>query len=124
MTTDHRPPTMDDRRPITHYALRITHYVLRFTHYVLRITFYVLHTRGIINVAVIEVNHLAMTYRAPVRAAGLHAALAAPFHRTYRQVQAVRGISFQLAAGQLVGFIGPNGAGYTTTLKLLSGVLH
>jgi ABC-type uncharacterized transport system ATPase subunit len=77
-----------------------------------------------IRVAAVEVNELAMTYRVPVREAGLRAALASLVRRTYREVEAVRGISFELAEGQLVGFIGPNGAGKTTTLKLLSGVLH
>ncbi|MGH2368564.1 MAG: ATP-binding cassette domain-containing protein, partial [Chloroflexota bacterium] len=65
-----------------------------------------------------------MTYRAPVREAGLRAALGALFRRRYRQVAAVQSVSFQVALGEVVGFIGPNGAGKTTTLKMLSGVLH
>jgi ABC-2 type transport system ATP-binding protein len=44
-------------------------------------------------------------------------------HRTYRAVPALRGISFQLAAGELVGYIGPNGAGKSTTVKVLAGIL-
>lgn len=39
-------------------------------------------------------------------------------------VEAVKGISFDIAAGQRVAFIGPNGAGKSTTLKMLSGILH
>ncbi len=39
-------------------------------------------------------------------------------------VKAVDGISFEIAAGERVGFLGPNGAGKTTTLKVLSGLLY
>jgi ABC-2 type transport system ATP-binding protein len=39
-------------------------------------------------------------------------------------VKAVDDVSFQSAAGEVVGFLGPNGAGKTTTLKVLSGLLH
>lgn len=40
-----------------------------------------------------------------------------------REVHAVRNVSFDIAAGETVGFLGPNGAGKTTTLKMLSGLL-
>jgi ABC-2 type transport system ATP-binding protein len=39
-------------------------------------------------------------------------------------VEAVRGISFQMEAGELLGFIGPNGAGKSTTIKMLTGILY
>jgi ABC-2 type transport system ATP-binding protein len=65
-----------------------------------------------------------MTYRAPVREAGLRAALRSVVHREHREIEAVAELSFDLRAGEVVGFIGPNGAGKTTTLKILSGVLH
>jgi ABC-2 type transport system ATP-binding protein len=41
-----------------------------------------------------------------------------------QEVQAVDGLTFDLAPGEIVGFLGPNGAGKTTTLKMLSGLLH
>jgi ABC-2 type transport system ATP-binding protein len=49
--------------------------------------------------------------------------------RTYagssgRPVTAVDGLSFQLAAGEIVGLIGPNGAGKTTTLRSIAGILR
>ncbi|MFZ5815823.1 MAG: ABC transporter ATP-binding protein [Bacillota bacterium] len=74
--------------------------------------------------AVVEVENLAITYRVPVRESGLRAAFGSLFHRRFQLVQAVRGISFDLAPGEVVGFIGPNGAGKTSTLKMLSGLLH
>jgi ABC-2 type transport system ATP-binding protein len=39
------------------------------------------------------------------------------------EVTAVDEISFQVAAGEFVGYAGPNGAGKSTTVKMLSGVL-
>jgi ABC-type uncharacterized transport system ATPase subunit len=72
----------------------------------------------------VEACGLTMTYRAPVREAGLKAAVGSIFRREYREVAAVRALSFAVAPGEVVGFIGPNGAGKTSTLKMLSGVLH
>lgn len=44
--------------------------------------------------------------------------------KTYNgTVKAVDNVSFTVGKGELVGFIGPNGSGKTTTIKLLSGVL-
>ena len=40
----------------------------------------------------------------------------------YGQIEAVRGISFDVDAGQVVTLIGSNGAGKTTTLRTLSGL--
>ncbi|MFI6831311.1 ATP-binding cassette domain-containing protein [Kribbella sp. NPDC050241] len=70
------------------------------------------------------VERLGMRYRAPVRAAGLRAALRSVVRREYREIDAVTDLTFGLAAGEVVGFLGPNGAGKTTTMKILAGILH
>jgi ABC-type uncharacterized transport system ATPase subunit len=75
-------------------------------------------------VTMIHVEGLTMSYRAPVREAGLKAAALSLVRREFREVKAVQDISFILNSGEVVGFIGPNGAGKTTTLKMLSGILH
>jgi len=41
-----------------------------------------------------------------------------------RRVEAVRGISFEVRAGESFGFLGPNGAGKTTTIKILMGLMR
>jgi branched-chain amino acid transport system ATP-binding protein len=43
-------------------------------------------------------------------------------HVSYGQVEAVRGVSLSLEAGQIVSVIGPNGAGKTTMLSALMGL--
>src|ERR1700747_1991500 len=37
----------------------------------------------------------------------------------FGEVQAVRGVDFEVASGEVFGFLGPNGAGKTTTIHML-----
>jgi ABC-2 type transport system ATP-binding protein len=39
--------------------------------------------------------------------------------KSFGEVEAVRGVSFEVAAGEIFGFLGPNGAGKTTTINML-----
>src|SRR6188508_975309 len=41
--------------------------------------------------------------------------------RSYGALEAVRGISFEVARGEVFGLLGPNGAGKTTTVEILEG---
>jgi ABC-2 type transport system ATP-binding protein len=41
--------------------------------------------------------------------------------KAYGENEAVRGINFEVAAGEVFGFLGPNGAGKTTTIEILEG---
>jgi len=45
-------------------------------------------------------------------------------HKSYGPVQAVRGVSFTVAAGEVFGLLGPNGAGKTTTVETVIGLLR
>src|SRR3954469_20175579 len=42
-------------------------------------------------------------------------------HKSYDGAEAVRGVSFDVAAGQVFCLLGPNGAGKTTTVEILEG---
>jgi ABC-2 type transport system ATP-binding protein len=73
---------------------------------------------------VIEVRGLTKTYRVPLKEPGFMGSVRSLFARRWRDVQAVRDLTFTIAQGERVGFLGPNGAGKTTTLKMLAGLLH
>ncbi|MBA3300769.1 MAG: ATP-binding cassette domain-containing protein [Thermoleophilaceae bacterium] len=45
-------------------------------------------------------------------------------HKRFGSVAAVKGLSFEVAAGRVTGFLGPNGAGKSTTLRALLGLVH
>ena len=42
--------------------------------------------------------------------------------KRYGDVEAVRGVSFSVAEGEVFGLLGPNGAGKTTTIEILEGL--
>jgi ABC-2 type transport system ATP-binding protein len=44
--------------------------------------------------------------------------------KRYGAVDALKGVSFQIGRGEMFGLIGPDGAGKTTTIRLLCGLLH
>ena len=46
----------------------------------------------------------------------------AGLHKTYGDVEAVRGIDFEVGEGEIFGLLGPNGAGKTTTVEILEGL--
>ncbi|HUR84094.1 MAG TPA: ABC transporter ATP-binding protein, partial [Solirubrobacteraceae bacterium] len=48
------------------------------------------------------------------------AILVRDLHKSYGDVQAVRGIDFEVARGEVFGLLGPNGAGKTTTVGMLT----
>jgi ABC-2 type transport system ATP-binding protein len=41
--------------------------------------------------------------------------------RTFKEKEAVAGVSFRVAHGEIFGLLGPNGAGKTTTIRMLTG---
>src|SRR5215831_7511738 len=43
-------------------------------------------------------------------------------YKSYGEVEAVRGIDFEVAQGEVFGLLGPNGAGKTTTVEILEGL--
>jgi ABC-2 type transport system ATP-binding protein len=72
---------------------------------------------------IIEVHNLSKAFRTFRRREGIVGALQNLFVRDYLTVHAVDGISFSIEPGEMVGYIGANGAGKSTTIKMLTGIL-
>jgi ABC-2 type transport system ATP-binding protein len=73
---------------------------------------------------IISVNNLSKTFKKPIRGEGLRGMIKTLFSRKYEEVRAVDGISFDIDEGEIVGYIGANGAGKSTTIKMMCGILH
>src|SRR5437867_6588931 len=74
--------------------------------------------------SLVTAERLSKTFQVKVRDPGLRGALRALFRPRYRDVLAVRDVTFGIDPGEIVAFLGPNGAGKTTTLKVLAGLLY
>lgn len=73
---------------------------------------------------IIQAHNLTKVYPIAFKEPGFKGTMQHFFQRKYTYVEAVKGVSFELEAGEVVGFLGPNGAGKTTTLKMLTGLVH
>lgn len=71
----------------------------------------------------IEVHNLTKEYQIMKRQPGLSGAIKSLFVRDYETKQAVKGIDFSIQKGEMVGYIGANGAGKSTTIKMMAGIL-
>lgn len=72
----------------------------------------------------ISVKNLSKVYPVAVKEPGLKGTIDHFFHRKYKEIHAVQDVSFEIAPGEVVGFLGANGAGKTTTLKMLTGLIY
>ncbi len=71
----------------------------------------------------IRVDRLTREFTVTEREIGLRAAMRSVARRQRRTVVAVENLTFGVEAGEVMGFLGPNGSGKTTTLKCLAGLL-
>lgn len=71
----------------------------------------------------IDVQDLRKTFKVQKNREGLKGAFLDLFSREYNEVAAVKDISFRIPQGEICGYIGENGAGKSTTIKMLTGIL-
>jgi ABC-2 type transport system ATP-binding protein len=71
----------------------------------------------------IQTENLTKVYRIPEKDSGVAGAVKALFRPRYTSKPAVTNVSFTIDPGEIVGYIGVNGAGKSTTIKMLTGVL-
>ncbi len=71
----------------------------------------------------IEVSGINKSFQVYKREKGAINNIKALFRRKYETVHAVKDLSFSIEPGEIVGYIGANGAGKSTTVKMLCGIL-
>ncbi len=72
---------------------------------------------------IIKVENLVKKYKTSVNKNGIIGYIKHLVHPKYTEFTAVNDISFKINEGELVGYIGENGAGKSTTIKMLTGLL-
>jgi len=72
----------------------------------------------------IHVEHLSKVFRVRERAPGLLGAVRGLFVAKTREVHALEDVTFSITPGERVAFVGANGAGKSTTIKVLTGILR
>ena len=72
---------------------------------------------------IISVEHLSKNFKVHKRRKGFWGSLGSTVSREHDIIKAVDNVNFTLERGELVGYIGANGAGKSTTIKMLTGIL-
>ncbi|MCK4259260.1 MAG: ATP-binding cassette domain-containing protein [Halanaerobiales bacterium] len=71
----------------------------------------------------IEVKNLNKNYKIHEGRSGLKGSIVDLFKREYKVKEAVKDVSFSIQKEEIVGYIGMNGAGKSTTIKILTGIM-
>ena len=71
----------------------------------------------------IEVSNLCKEFKKPIREEGVLGMFKTLFSRKFTIKKAVNNISFTINEGEIVGYIGSNGAGKSTSIKMMCGIL-
>jgi ABC-2 type transport system ATP-binding protein len=74
--------------------------------------------------SIINVENLTKTFKVTQKQPGVGGAFKALFKPDYKIVTAINRISFSVDQGEAIGYIGVNGSGKSTTIKVLTGILE
>jgi len=73
--------------------------------------------------SIIEVSNLSKSYKIALKDPGLKGTFKSLFWPQTAFVHAVQDLHFAIETGEIVAYLGPNGTGKSTTIKLLTGIL-
>ena len=73
---------------------------------------------------IIQVSNLSKSFDIASKQAGLKGTLKHFFNRETKSIEIIKNINFVIEEGEIVGFLGANGAGKTTILKILCGLIY
>lgn len=74
--------------------------------------------------SLIKAKNLDKTFRIYQRGEGLRGYLKSFISRDFEEVNAVGDLNLEIDEGEMIGYIGANGAGKSTTVKMLTGILE
>ena len=73
---------------------------------------------------IIDVRNLSKSFNISSKEQGLKGTIKHFFKRETKSLKVIKDISFKIKEGEIVGFLGANGAGKTTILKMLCGLIY
>jgi len=73
---------------------------------------------------IIDVRNLSKSFDISSKEPGLKGTIKHFFKRQTKSLKVIKDISFEIKEGEIVGFLGANGAGKTTILKMLCGLIY
>lgn len=74
--------------------------------------------------ALIEAENVNKIFRIYSQGEGILGYLKSFIYRDYEEIEAVKDLDLEIESGEMVGYIGANGAGKSTTVKMLTGIME
>ena len=73
---------------------------------------------------IIDVRNLSKSFDISTKEPGLQGTIKHFFKRQTKSLKVIKDVSFEIKEGEILGFLGANGAGKTTILKMLCGLIY